>query len=84
MKHELKQYLQTHFLFEFNDQITEDSNLFEAGILDSFGYIHLIHHIEQQYDVRFGDDDVANASMTSLAQIVAVMIAKRTEAARDA
>lgn len=69
MKDELKEYLEEQFMFEFDAEITEETDLFKAGILDSFGYISLMTHIEQSYGVRFGEDELLGNVMVSLAGI---------------
>ncbi|AJK46407.1 acyl carrier protein [Burkholderia plantarii] len=79
MKEALKQYLQTNFLFEFDEQVTEDSDLFEAGILDSFGYIHLISHLEREYGVRFDEGESEIRHAVSLTQLVTLVESKRRE-----
>ncbi|MGW0889921.1 acyl carrier protein [Saccharopolyspora sp. NPDC002578] len=69
MKDELKAYLEEQFMFEFDAEITEETDLFKAGILDSFGYISLMTHIEQEYGVQFGEDELLGNVMVSLAGI---------------
>ncbi|MFR9728366.1 acyl carrier protein [Saccharopolyspora sp. MS10] len=69
MKQELQDYLEERFMFEFDAEITEDTDLFKAGILDSFGYIALMTHLEQEYGVRFGEDELLGNVMVSLAGI---------------
>ncbi|GAB2675397.1 acyl carrier protein [Saccharopolyspora gloriosae] len=69
MKDELKAYLEEQFMFEFDAEITEETDLFKAGILDSFGYISLMTHIEQSYGVQFGEDELLGNVMVSLAGI---------------
>lgn len=69
MKDELKEYLEEQFMFEFDAEVTEETDLFKAGILDSFGYISLMTHIEQEYGVRFGEDELLGNVMVSLAGI---------------
>lgn len=70
MKDDLKKYLEEQFLFEFGPEITEESDLFKAGILDSFGYISLMGHIEQEYGVDFAEEGLRGNIMVSLAGIV--------------
>ena len=69
MKHELKSHLEQEFMFEFDAEITEDTDLFKAGILDSFGYISLMRHIEECYGVKFGADSLSGEIMVSLSRL---------------
>ncbi|MBC8951932.1 acyl carrier protein [Xenorhabdus sp. PB62.4] len=79
IKQELKQYLEEQFLFNFDENITEDSDLFKAGILDSFGYIQLIQHIEQHYDIKFDESELLGNVMVSLSNMVASIEKKRIQ-----
>ncbi|AJT61931.1 acyl carrier protein [Streptomyces chattanoogensis] len=80
MKQELKKHMEERFMFEFDSDITEDTDLFKAGILDSFGYISLMAHIEEEYGVPLGDEILGNV-MVSLNGIVGLVDAARSRAA---
>lgn len=80
MKQELKKHMEEQFMFEFDSDITEDTDLFKAGILDSFGYISLMSHIEREYDVPLGDEILGNV-MVSLSGIVRFVDAARARVA---
>ncbi|MGW1373514.1 acyl carrier protein [Streptomyces sp. NPDC002446] len=80
MKQELRKHMEDQFMFEFDSDITEDTDLFKAGILDSFGYISLMTHIEKEYGVPLGDDILGNV-MVSLSGIVDFVDAARERTA---
>ncbi|MEU5541471.1 acyl carrier protein [Streptomyces sioyaensis] len=80
MKQELKKHMEERFMFEFDSDITEDTDLFKAGILDSFGYISLMTHIEEEYGVPLGDEILGNVAV-SVSGIVAFVDAARLRAA---
>ncbi|MER7986298.1 acyl carrier protein [Streptomyces noursei] len=80
MKQELKQYMEERFMFEFDADITEDTDLFKAGVLDSFGYLSLMGHIEETYGVPLGDEILGNV-MVSLSGIVGFVEAARARVA---
>jgi D-alanine--poly(phosphoribitol) ligase subunit 2 len=73
---ELKRYLEEEALFRFDDQITEHTDLFKAGVLDSFGYISLMNHVRARYGAELGDDMLDNVQV-SLHSIVARIEANR-------
>ncbi|MEU2923569.1 acyl carrier protein [Streptomyces sp. NPDC048304] len=66
---ELKRYMEERFLFTFDENTTEDTDLFKAGILDSFGYIELMSHVEETYGVKFSEEDLLNGVMVSFSGI---------------
>jgi D-alanine--poly(phosphoribitol) ligase subunit 2 len=69
MKEKIKQFLQETFLFEFNNNITEDSDLFKMGIMDSFGYIQLVKFIEKEFQIKFSEEEMLSNVLVSLSNI---------------
>jgi acyl carrier protein len=69
---ELKSYLEDEALFRFGDEITEDTDLFKAGVLDSFGYISLMNHVHERYGVELGEDmlDTVLVSLRAIVEFV--------------
>jgi acyl carrier protein len=66
----IKKYLVETFLFEFDDKITETSDLFKLGILDSFGYIQLIQYLEDEFSVTFSEEEMLSNLLVSYSAIV--------------
>jgi len=58
------------FLFEFNGEITEESDLFKLGVMDSFGYLQLMHYIEEEFSFQFTEQELLSDVPVSLAGIV--------------
>ncbi|MEU5030946.1 acyl carrier protein [Streptomyces milbemycinicus] len=69
---ELKNYLEAESLIEFGDGITEDTDLFKAGVLDSYGYISLMDHVCERYGVELGEDvlDSVRVSLRGIVELV--------------
>jgi D-alanine--poly(phosphoribitol) ligase subunit 2 len=69
---ELKSYLEDEALFRFDDEVTEDTDLIKAGILDSFGYISLMNHVHERYGVELGEDmlDTVLVSLRAIVEFV--------------
>lgn len=76
MKEKIKQYLEETFLFEFNDEVTETSDLFKLGILDSFGYIQLIAYLEREFHVEFSEEEMLSNVLVSFANIMSSVAQK--------
>lgn len=70
MKEKLKTFLTDTFLFEFNEDITPETDLFKAGIIDSMGYIQLIQFMEREGEFRFTEDELLSSVLVSLDQMV--------------
>jgi acyl carrier protein len=76
MREALQRYLQDNFLFEFGDEITEESDLFKSGIIDSFGYIQMIKHLEKQYSIKFSEEELLSNVLVSFTSILDCVSAK--------
>lgn len=62
------------FLFEFGNDTNAETDLFEAGLVDSFGFIELVAFIGQTFEVKLSDDDFASsegATLVGLSRLVA-------------
>lgn len=70
VKDVLRKYFSSQLLVEFSDEIDEDSDLFQLGLLDSYSYIELIRFVETEFDLQFSDEEVLDEVMTSFLGIV--------------
>jgi D-alanine--poly(phosphoribitol) ligase subunit 2 len=83
MEQELRKYMEDRFMFEFDAEITEETDLFKAGVLDSFGYIQLMAHIEEEYGVKFGEDALLGNVAVSLSGITGAVADARRQTAES-
>ena len=82
-REEIRSFLTSTFLFEFGHEVTDETDLFDAGLIDSYGFIELIQFLEHTYAISFSDDDLASKEMSTLSGI-ARMVADRGPATRQA
>ncbi|MBC2858665.1 phosphopantetheine-binding protein [Stappia sp. 28M-7] len=76
----IRDFIEEQFLIEFDDSFPEDSDLFKEGVMDSFGYVQLIRFLEQEFDIRFTEQEMTGDVLVSLVQIretVARKVAER-------
>lgn len=76
---QIQTFLAKTFMIDFEKKAARDTDLFEAGLIDSYGFIDLVAFIEQTFSVSMSDDDLASPEMSSLAGI-ARMVASRKAA----
>lgn len=57
-----------------------DTDLFEAGILDSFGVVDLLSFIERETGLVLADEDLEDARFASVAGIAEVLAGKTAAA----
>lgn len=69
MKEKIKQYIEDNFLIEFGDDINEETDLFKNGVFDSHGYIKLLQFLEQEFKIKFSEEEMFNNILVSLSSI---------------
>lgn len=73
----IRNYLAETLLIELgNGGVDEDQNLFESGLIDSFGFVQLVAFLEKEFDIKISDDEVLSDSLSSFAKIRSFVEAK--------
>jgi Phosphopantetheine attachment site. len=72
----IKQYLISNSLAEFDAGVTENSDLFKEGFLDSFGYIELVKFLEKSFGIRFTDEELVSNRLNTLKNITEMVQGK--------
>ncbi|MFJ4966512.1 acyl carrier protein [Streptomyces sp. ADI96-02] len=71
--------IEDQFLVEFDGELTAESDLFKAGVIDSFGYVQLLSSIEKDFSIQLKDEDFLKNILTSLESIDAFVAKKIAE-----
>jgi D-alanine--poly(phosphoribitol) ligase subunit 2 len=71
-------FISDTFLFHFDDSVTPASDLFDAALIDSFGFVQLIAFIEDFFNIKISEDELASDDIRCLNGIV--MIVRRAQA----
>lgn len=58
MREIVKKFMRENFLIEFDGKINEDSDLFRLGVINSIGYIKLIDFLEQEFNIKFSEEEI--------------------------
>jgi acyl carrier protein len=72
MDEKIRQYLAETLLIDFGDDpsaVSEEANLFESGLIDSFGFVQLVAFLEKTFDIKISDDEVLSDALSSFAKI---------------
>ncbi|MCX4679488.1 acyl carrier protein [Streptomyces sp. NBC_01433] len=75
----IQKLIEDQFLVEFDGELTAESDLFKAGVMDSFGYIQLLSSLEQDFSLKLTDEEFLTNVFTSLAAIDAFIAKKLAE-----
>ncbi|MEV7186170.1 acyl carrier protein [Kitasatospora sp. NPDC093102] len=62
----IRTYLEERFLFEFDEEITPNTDLFKAGVIDSFGYVRMMKFLESEFSMVLDSDEILMDVLVSL------------------
>ena len=79
MKEQIQQFIEKKFLFKFENDVTEKSNLFQLGTIDSFGYIQLVSYLEKEFNIKFTEKELLSNALVSLSNIVECVSKKQSK-----
>lgn len=65
----LKEFIIDNFLFGDSIKLTNDTHLFEKGIIDSTGVLELVAFIEDNFKVSVSDEELIQDNFSSLKAI---------------
>jgi acyl carrier protein len=67
IRSKVTEFIERVSLVSFEDErIYPHSNLFELGVLDSYGLIEVILFIEQEFSVKLSDEDMLSPDLSNL------------------
>lgn len=72
----IRQFIEDRFLVEFGGEVTDGSDLFKAGVMDSFGYIQLMAFLEDEFSIDVTDEEILTDVFVSLDAIDAFVARK--------
>ena len=76
MEDKIKAFLGEKLLVKFESGVTESTNLFEIGMIDSFGYMELVKFLESEFSLRFTPDELVSDAFVSVANMKRIVQAK--------
>lgn len=65
----VKEFICENFLFGNNEELKEDTNLFDTGIIDSTGIIELISYLEETFRISIEDEELVMNNFANLTNI---------------
>ena len=80
----VRDYLARNFLFSDQGYAYEDSASFlESGIIDSFGFMELLHWVEEQFGMTVADDELVPDNFDSVQKLSRFIVAKKSGGALE-
>jgi len=73
----IREFIVENFLFGDGGQVSNDTNFFEKGIIDSTGILELVSYIEETYNITIEDEDLVPENFSSLNTLSAFLQKKQ-------
>ena len=68
-KKDIEEFIVENFLFGEKNELKEETNFFDKGIVDSTGVLELICFIEESYDITIDDEEVTQKNFSSISNV---------------
>jgi acyl carrier protein len=81
IKDQVRAYLLDNFLMGIDQDIRDDTSFMDNHILDSTGFIELIHYLEEHFGIQVTEDEMVPDNLDSLQKIEHFVLRKRPLAA---
>ena len=65
----VKAFIIENFLFGEDEQLKQDTDFFDKGIIDSTGVIELVGFLEESFDISVDDEELIPENLSSLQKI---------------
>lgn len=74
----IRDYLSQNFLFSDQGfEYGDDASFLELGIIDSFGFMELLHWVEHEFGIPVADDELVPENFDSVNNLSAFILAKK-------
>lgn len=81
IKADVRRYIEENFLLGAGARSPlDDDSFLEHQVLDSTGFLELVTHLEEQYGIQIGDDEMVPENLDSLNAIEAFVQRKQAAA----
>ncbi|WDF02029.1 phosphopantetheine-binding protein [Shouchella hunanensis] len=78
IKVDLRKFIEANMeIFDYEESIKDDDNIFEKGFVNSIFAMRLLQYIEDKYNIIVNDDEISLNNFSSIDNIVSLL--KRTE-----
>ncbi len=75
----IRDYLSQNFLFSDQGfEYDDDDSFLELGIIDSFGFMELLHWVEREFSISVGDDELVPDNFDSVSKLSSFILDKQS------
>lgn len=69
IKEKITKFLGSHFKVNFSE-VNDQTDLFQEGLIDSFGFVELVAFLEKTFSIRFDEKEFTTNSLNTVANMV--------------
>jgi len=74
----IRNHLARNFLFSENGfQYEDDSSFLEQGVIDSYGFIELLHWVEEEFSISVSDAELVPDNFDSVHNLSSFILRKK-------
>ncbi|WP_454830778.1 acyl carrier protein [Pseudoxanthomonas wuyuanensis] len=77
IKTSVRQYIQDNFLMGSAETYDDDASFMDAQLLDSTGFLELVHFLEDSYGIKVEDEEMMPENLDSLDAVARFVMRKR-------
>jgi acyl carrier protein len=75
----IREYLSQNFLFsDHGFTYEDDASFLELGIVDSFGFMELLHWVEHEFSISVADDELVPDNFDSVSKLSSFILGKQS------
>lgn len=75
---EITAHLADKFKVTLENGVDENTDLFQEGLIDSFGFVELVVYLEKTFSIHFEESEFTSNGLNTVANIVATVKRKTT------
>jgi len=77
IKTSVRQYIQDNFLMGSAETYADDASFMDAQLLDSTGFLELVHFLEDSYGIKVKDEEMMPENLDSLDAVARFVMRKQ-------
>ena len=77
LKKQIRAFIVQNFIVDTATDLKDDDSLLQLQIVDSTGFLELIHFIEETYAVKVADDEMVPENLETIDNIAQFVTRKR-------
>ena len=75
----IREYLARNFLFSDQGfEYEDEASFLEVGIIDSFGFMELLHSVEDEFGISVADDELIPDNFDSVRRLSSFILRKKS------